>query len=240
MKKVEFINSERYHIYNRGTDKRNVFIDKYDYQRFLLGMREFNTGKIGMTLREMLRAEQSKKDEDFCRDRISADSDDQLVKVVAYCLNPNHYHFILEQISDGGISKFMQKIGIAYTMYFNEKYQRSGSLFQGKFKAVHIETNEYLLYLSVYVNKNNFVHGGKNDKWPYSSWLDYINDVCRNPISTFIPTGFCRDWISAYYTCDKGVILDQFNGSVAEYKKFAEMNAEYLKKKKMLAKYLLE
>ena len=97
---------------------------------------------------------------------------------------------------------------------------------------MHIDSNEYLLYLSVYVNKNNFVHGGKNNKWPYSSWLDYVDDVCRNPTSTFIPTGFCRDWISAYYTCDKNIILDQFNGSATEYKKFVEMNAEYLKRRK--------
>jgi putative transposase len=240
MGRVEFVNGERYHIYNRGTDKRDVFMDVYDYQRFLLGMREFNTGKMGVTIREMIRIEES-KDEGSCRDRISADSDDgQLVRVIAYCLNPNHYHFILEQVSDDGISKFMQKIGIAYTMYFNEKYHRSGSLFQGRFKAVHIDSNEYLLYLSVYVSTNNFIHGGKNSKWPYSSWLDYASDVSRNTISTFIPTGFCRDWISAYYTCDKSIVMDQFGGSVEEYKKFAEMNAEHLKNKKMLGKYLLE
>ena len=134
----------------------------------------------------------------------------------------------------------MQKIGIAYTMYFNEKYHRSGSLFQGKFKSVHIDSNEYLLYLSTYVNKNNFTHGSKNDRWPYSSWLDYANDVSGDPISTFIPTGFCRDWISTYYTCDKSIVLDQFGGNVEAYKKFVSMNAEHLKNKKMLERYLLE
>ncbi len=238
MRKTEFINGEIYHIYNRGTDKRNIFMDRYDFQRFLLSMREFNREEAGKTIREILR-------NDSCRDRVSAECRDSvsasgLVKVVAYCLNPNHYHLILEQQVDGGISKFMHKIGVAHTMYFNEKYNRSGSLFQGKFKAVHINSNEYLLYLSAYVNKNNFIHGGTNERWPYSSWLDYINGVGRDTVSTFTPTGFCRDWISTYYTCEKDIILDQFGRSAEEYKKFVEMNADYLKKKKMLVAYLLE
>ena len=234
MRKTEFVNGERYHICNRGTDKRNIFMDGYDFQRFLLSMREFNRKEAGRTIREMLR-------NDSCRDRVSAEvTDSCLVKVIAYCLNPNHYHLILEQQVDGGISKFMHKIGVAHTMYFNEKYDRSGSLFQGKFKAVHIDSNEYLLYLSAYVNKNNFIHGGTNDRWPYSSWLDYVGDVGRDTVSTFAPTGLCRDWISTYYTCEKGIVLGQFDGSVEEYKKFVEMNAKHLKEKKMLAKYLLE
>ena len=81
-----------------------------------------------------------------------------LVVIVAYCLNQNHFHFILTPISDGGIQKFMHRLGTGYTMFFNEKYKRSGSLFQGRYKAVHIETNEYLIHLSAYVNLNDRVH----------------------------------------------------------------------------------
>jgi len=77
---------------------------------------------------------------------------DKLVDVVCYCLNSNHYHMILKQKSNDGIKKFMHKLGTSYTMYFNKKLKRSGSLFQGKFKSIHIDSNEYLLYLSAYVN----------------------------------------------------------------------------------------
>jgi len=77
-----------------------------------------------------------------------------LVEIIVYCLNPNHYHIILRQVSEGGVSKFMLKLSSGYSSYFNKKNKRSGSLFQGRFKAVHIDSNEYLLYLSAYVNKN--------------------------------------------------------------------------------------
>ncbi len=82
----------------------------------------------------------------------------KLVDFIAYCINPNHYHFILRQLVDGGLSRFMQKFGGGYTQYYNKKNQRSGVLFQGTFKSIHINSNEYLLYLSAYVNLNNKVH----------------------------------------------------------------------------------
>ncbi len=238
MRIVEFITEENYHIYNRGTDKRDIFVEKYDYQKFLLIMREINSESRRLNIRELTRREKDKS----CKGPTFAKKvDDQLVEVIAYCLNPNHYHFILKQKIDGGISKFMQRLGTSYVMQFNKRHNRSGALFQGKFKSVHIETNEYLLYLSVYINANNFIHGYRSDNsWPYSSWLDYSGGVCKGPTFALTPLGFCKGWTFAYYTCDKRIILDQFNGDADEYKKFAEMNAEYLKKKKMLMKYLLE
>ncbi|MFO8052595.1 MAG: transposase [Candidatus Omnitrophota bacterium] len=78
-----------------------------------------------------------------------------IVKTICYSLMPNHYHFILCQLKDGGISKFMQKLGGGYTNYFNTKNKRSGALFQGKFKAKCIENDEYLLHLSRYIHLNS-------------------------------------------------------------------------------------
>lgn len=77
-----------------------------------------------------------------------------MVKFIAYCINPNHYHFILQQVSEKGIEKFMQRLGMGYAKYFNNRRKRSGTLFQGKFKARHIDSNEYLLHVSSYVNLN--------------------------------------------------------------------------------------
>ncbi len=237
MRNIEFINGEIYHIYNRGTDRRDVFMDRYNYQKFLLIMREINSQTYRLDLRELMR-----KEKESCEGPTFAKKvDDQLVDVVAYCLNPNHYHLILRQRVDGGISKFMQRLGTSHTMQFNKKYDRSGALFQGKFKAILIDSNEYLLYLSAYVNANNFIHNYRDNKsWPYSSYLDYSTGVCKGPTFAFTPTGLCEGWTFANYTCEKGIVLDQFSGNAEEYKKFVEMNANYLKKKKMLAKYLLE
>ena len=144
-----------------------------------------------------------------------------LVEIIAYCLNPNYYHFILKQLEERGIEKYMHRIGTSHTKYFNQKNNRSGSLFQGAFKSIYIDSNEYLLYVSAYVNKNNFIHGyTKDDNWLYSSWPEYLGKVSPG-------------------ICSKEIILDQFkNGS--EYKEFVDTNALYLKDKKEAEKYLLE
>ncbi len=130
MRKVIFTNKEYYHIYNRGVDKRVIFENKYDYVRFIESMFEFNIDKsIGSLYKKRLKNK---------NDSISnlQKNCEKLVEIIAYCLNHNHYHLLLKQVADGGISKFMHKIGTGYTNYFNEKKDRSGSLFQGSFKAV--------------------------------------------------------------------------------------------------------
>jgi len=115
----------------------------------------------------------------------------------------------------------MHKIGTSHTKYFNKRIKRTGSLFQGVFKSTHIDSNEYLLYLSAYVNKNNFIHGyNKNDNWPYSSLPDYLGERKGKLIN-------------------KEIILGQFK-NIEEYKEFLENNALYMREKKELEKYLLE
>ena len=124
------------------------------------------------------------------------------MEFIAYCLNPNHYHFILTPLVEKGIEKFMQRIGTGYTMYFNEKNKRSGSLFQGKFKSKHINSNEYLLQASAYVNLNNYDKNGVIKKsLNASSWIEYAQSTNFN-------------------FCEKSIILGQFK-SKKEYEKFA-------------------
>jgi putative transposase len=220
MRKTEIANDEYYHIYNRGVDKRDVFLDISDYERFLLSMNLLNDERDGLMLRwrDIKRADPRVQLLDF---QELNSRKNPAVEIISYCVNPNHYHFILKQLRDNGIKKFMQKLSTSYTNYFNVKYKRTGSLFQGRYKSVHINSNEYLLYLSAYVNKNNFIHGySKDDSWPYSSLAEYL----RKRASDFIS-------ISA--------VANQFD-SVDEYKTFAEKNALYMKEKKELEKYLIE
>ena len=145
-----------------------------------------------------------------------------LVEIVAYCFNPNHYHFILRQIEDDGIKKFMHRLGTAYTMYSNKRYKRSGSLFQGRFKAIHIDSNEYLLYLSAYVNQNHFIHGSEDKGWKYSSLAEYKKLHNGN-----------------VHICNVDSVMKQFE-DVEGYLEFLNVNALYLKDKKREQKYLLE
>jgi putative transposase len=144
MGRIKYITGEYYHIYNRGVERRNVFLDEADYFRFILGMREFNDINSVFNLHRLQKTSEIK----FFQDK------KPLVKFVCYSLMPNHFHFLLRQLEDGGISKFMQKLGTGYTKYFNKRYERDGVLFQGVFKAKHIPIDEYLLHLSRYIHLN--------------------------------------------------------------------------------------
>ncbi len=210
-RKTPFINGEFYHIYNRGTDKRIIFSDQDDLGRFFQGMREFNSLEPIGSLYEKTFA-----DKKFGGKASKLAESNKLVNFVAYCLNPNHFHFILKQIEEDGISKFMQRLGTGYAVYFNEKYNRNGALFQGKFKAIHIDSNEYLLHLSVYVNLNDRVHklGGKASKFmnSESSFGEYIDGVDNQ---------FCK----------KDIVLGQFK-NVEEYKTFAKKSLKNILEKR--------
>lgn len=212
MRKTQFAKHEFYHIFNRGVDKREFFLDFDDFSRFFQSINQFNTIKpIGSIY------ENSFKDLS-----IQTPKSEKLVNFVCYCINPNHYHFLLEQLVNNGIEKFMHRVGTGYTKYFNNKYQRTGSLFQGSFKSKHITSNEYLLHISAYINLNANVHqlGSLASKFKKSSWEEYIGK--RN-----------------FNFCEKGVILEQFN-NVAEYKDFAEESLKDIRKRKEMEKLLLE
>ena len=222
IRKTLFTIGEYYHIYNRGVDKRIIFSDEGDIDRFFQSMREFNTlNPIGSIYENSFNRQLGSK----------ASKLKKLVDFVGYCLNPNHYHFIITPIVENGIEKFMQRLGTGHTNYFNNKYKRSGSLFEGKFKAIHIENNEYLLHLSSYVNLNDRIHqlGSKASKLvrSRSSWGEYmIGNI--NGRGNF---------------CSKDIILDQFKNK-KEYQEFAESSLESILKTKLdlkdIEKFLLE
>ena len=223
MRKTEFANGEYYHIYNRGVDKREVFLDRNDYLRFIRSVKEFNgQNSIGSIFHlESRRKTLKALSASSLRHSMPSGQEQPLVAIICYCLNPNHFHFILRQETNDGISKFMHKLGMGYTNFFNKKYNRSGSLFQGRYKSIHINSNEYLLHLSVYVNANHAIHDYKEKDWPYSSYLDYA--------------GKREGKLSS-----KATILGQFDDNPREYEKFMQNNINYFREKKELEKYVLE
>lgn len=216
MRKTPFVENEYYHLYNRGVDKREIFSSQYDIERFFQSMTEFNVIKpIGSIYENSFIKE--KKIE-------LGSSAPKLVEFVCYCLNPNHYHFLVRQIAENGIEKFMHKLGTGYTNYFNKKIKRTGSLFQGHFKSIHIDSNEYLLHLSAYINLNDKVHmlnelGISNSK---SSWNEYVSN--KNTEDNF---------------CNSEIILSQFEGD-NKYEKFAMEALENILEKKDMNKELNE
>ena len=178
IRRQPLVTREMYHIYNRGVDKRDIFSDKNDIYRFVESIKEFNREDKIVSLSNLRKF----KSESF---QIGLEGlsggggkKEPLVEIIGYCLNPNHFHCILRQVSDNGISKFMQKLQAGYTNYFNIKNTRSGALFQGKFKSQMIVGENYFNKLIGYVNKNYLIHSipeNKNDL-VFSGDFEYENN----------------------------------------------------------------
>jgi REP element-mobilizing transposase RayT len=165
-RKTQFINGEYYHIYNRGVGKRDIVSDTNDKFRFLHSLNIFNTTEsVGSVFDYNMRVKRKKGKPGF-----------PLVEIAAFNLLDNHYHLVLKQLVDGGISMFMKSLGGGYAKYYNEKYDRVGPLFQGPFKASSFLCEDKLVRIVAYVNLNHVVHkfGTSNFKWGMrSSWEQY-------------------------------------------------------------------
>ena len=161
-----FAVGEYYHCYNRGVDKRTIFLDSKDFQYFLKALITYNSAKA---IKKMRLYNQE-------------DHEKPIVEIVAYCLLPNHFHLLLKELEPNGISKFLQKTSISYTMAFNEKYKRSGVLFQGPFKSKHIETDQDLQQVIAYITYNNIIHN-INDTSLFRSTLNTDSIIVRDPYS---------------------------------------------------------
>ena len=141
IRKTSFAPGEFYHIYNRGNGKREIFHDQWDYSHFLKILNLFNNKE-----NHCLRYESG----NFFIPNLKT----ELVSIGGYCLMPNHFHLLVTEKEEGGISRFMQKLSTGYVMYYNQKYKRTGSLFEGKFKSEHVGNDKYLKYLFSYIHLN--------------------------------------------------------------------------------------
>ena len=166
---VQFIKGEIFHCFNRGVDKRIIFLDSKHYTYFLKLLTHLNTSDVLGELRL----------------HINKKPINPPVTILSYCLLPNHYHLVLYCNEDKVLSKFMQRIGTAYTMYFNNRYDRSGALFQGKFKAKHIDSDQYLKQILAYVTHNYIVHD-INDSSLFRNYLDVKNNLVGGLASNFL------------------------------------------------------
>lgn len=173
MRKEPLITGKYYHVYNRGVDKRDIFNDLKDLGRFKESMKIFNQVE-GIGSLEMFH--KSVRALDSSHPKIDSDP---LVAVVAFCINPNHFHLFLKQLVDGGIAKYMQKTLGGYTYYFNQKHQRSGSLFQGTFKSKLIKNEQYFRKIFAYTNQNYLIHNIPKSKldFIFASDKEYENGI---------------------------------------------------------------
>lgn len=155
----QYIENSYYHIYNRGVEKRVIFIEEQDYGVFLSYLKDYLTPKNEVELRDRLSNPNTLyKEKDKILKLLRLNNFYGEVILLAYCLMPNHFHFFIKQKSSTSIHKFIQSLGTRYTMYFNRKYKRVGFLYQDIYKAVSIETDEQFIYLSKYIHKQALIH----------------------------------------------------------------------------------
>lgn len=154
----QFIMDGYYHAYNRGVEKRDIFIDTHDYAVFL------------SLLKRYLNPERGSDPVNNKPHPLSSE-----INLLSFCLMPNHFHILLKQKTIDGITKLIRAVSTNYVMYFNKKYERVGTLFQGKYKAVLVDHDAYLLHLSRYIHLNP-VLGSDPKTYPYSSYGYYLKD----------------------------------------------------------------
>lgn len=159
------VNGEFYHLYNRGLEGKDIFSQRRDYSQFINAFFYYQT------------QDPKPKFSSFRRSKLfPVDHSKKIVDVVCYCLMPNHFHLLVKQLKDGGISEFMRKFLLSYIKYRNLKYNRQGPLLNGPFKAVRIESEGQLLHVSRYIHLNPLVSLLTKDLklYPWSSYHNYI------------------------------------------------------------------
>jgi len=180
---------ELYHLLNRGVDKRQIFLDNQDRARFVHNLYEFNDKPSAANTRRRVPPDSPEGIMFDLRGRTF--ERDPLVDIHGWCIMGNHYHLLVSERGEGGVTKFLMKLNVGYAKYFNERYKRVGTLFQGRTKRIHINTDAYFLHILHYIHLNplDFLRGAESwrtleienvkkaldhlDEYRWSSYLDY-------------------------------------------------------------------
>jgi len=176
-----YVDNGYYHLYNRGVDKRTIFVEQQDYSVFLSYLKTYLLPKNKKELREKL----ANPNTDFrTKDKIlktlRLNNFNETLDLLAYCLMPNHFHLLIHQTQAEIIHKFMNSLCTRYSMYFNRKYKRIGHLFQGVYKAVLVETDEQLLYLTSYIHAQSLASQGQALRVQQpSSYPNYLGQISQ-------------------------------------------------------------
>ena len=199
MRNIKIAHGEYYHIFNRGMSKQTIFHDNTDRARFLFLILYFQSPVILQNISRSVK--EFVKHSVFNIDKQEIIKD-KFVELTSFCLMPNHFHLLLRQKKENSISKFMQKLGTGYTMYFNQKYERVGSLFQGRFKAILVDRQAHFIHLPFYIHLNPLeIYRGSTslistmnflENYRWSSFPDYIGK--KN-----FPSVTSREFLSEFF-----------------------------------------
>src|SRR3990167_5318888 len=173
-----YVENSFYHLYNRGVEKRRIFMDEQDIGVFLSYLKTYLLPKDEKGLRDIIAdPRKNPKEKDDASRLLVLNNFSAELEMTSYATMPNHFHFLVYQTSPDAIDRFMNSLGTRYTMYFNKRYQRVGPLFQGLYKGVLVESDEQLLYLSRYIHRNiRSLPQELQLKYP-SSYPVYLNQI---------------------------------------------------------------
>lgn len=219
---IPLVTGEFYHIFNRGINKQPIFLTTKDYFRAIevLEFYSFATAKLRFSKFLLLPQEERRRLWEKLRKE-----GEKLVEFISFSLMPNHFHFLLVQRQESGISKFMRYLQDSYTRYFNTRHKKFGPILQGQFRAVRVEDENQLLHLSRYIHLN-----------PYSSF------VVKDPkqLETY-PWSSLPEYLGRTKTniCNKQIILSNFK-SLQDHQKFIFDQADYQRRLEEIKYLLLE
>ncbi len=220
VRKEKPVNGSVYHVYNRSIAKFVIFNSAKEFERMvsLLNLLRFDDFTYSYSKYQELTSNSKSK---IIREL--NEKDNKLVNIISYCIMPTHLHLVLQQNKDKGVEKFVGKVLNAYTKYFNIKHQRSGPLWQSRFKSVAVEDDEQLLHLTRYTHLNptsaNLVDNPED--WEYSSYREYVNFeeyICDyKDLLTILPKQYKKfvehrkDYQKNLATI-KNIIIDEYSG----------------------------
>lgn len=218
-----------YHIYNRGVEKKDIFLDEEDYKVFINCLKQSLSPKE-TTLNKVKEDSNLTLEEKSRRILLISRQNNFFGKIdlLAYVLMPNHFHFLLRQREERAIEFFMRSLLTKYVGYFNRKYQRVGPLFQGRYKGVLINKEEYFLHLSRYIHTNPKEILPKEKKlidYPWSSYPVYVKNWQVQWLK--------KDYLLSFFKKTQGFGFDSYQGFVEGYKEKDE-------DKEIYGKFLLD
>jgi len=219
-RRIPLVTGEYYHVYNRGITRQPTFLTKWDYEQTISTLSYYLTPNPPVRLSRF--KELSVEQRNQILHQLEKEGR-KLVEIISFILIPNHFHMLLRQTTDQGITKFISLVVNSYTRYFNTKHRRVGPLFQGVFKAARVETEGQLLHLSRYIHLNPLVSYVVKEKdflsYPWSSLPDFLRG--KSPLITIEP------------------ILSHFS-SPKKYQEFVLDQAGYAKKLERIKHLTLE
>jgi len=188
MRSVPVLTDMYYHVYNRGNQKQILFLDQYDYVRFLYLLLYFQSDTIiPQTHRQVTSF--IKEGNFSVRENVYLDIvQGRHVSLLNFCIMPNHYHLTVHTLNETGLAQYMHRVGNAYAKYFNAKYEKTGHVFQGAYKLRMIESDKQLVYTSAYIHKNPHELERWKNKYQLYKWSSCFDYVDKNRWGALLDT----------------------------------------------------